>query len=134
MKQDQIGGSHYAAQQMDPFTFAMANRWDVMMFSVLKYLSRYPVKGSPAQDLRKAAHIARYRAQFPKTARFTQQITMQQYIKENGFRGEQAYLLHDLDMAEYMTRVGDSQQMKNVLEGLARDLDREADEIASLPG
>ena len=65
MKQHQVGGTHYASKKIDPFTFAMENNWDPMLFSILKYLTRYKDKGTPLQDLQKAAHIAEYRKQFP---------------------------------------------------------------------
>lgn len=66
MKQHQVGGTHYASKKIDPFTFAMENNWDPMLFSILKYLTRYKDKGTPLQDLRKARHIAEYRKKFPQ--------------------------------------------------------------------
>jgi hypothetical protein len=69
MKDQQVGGSHYASKKIDPFTFAMENNWDSMMFSILKYLTRYKDKGTPLQDLQKAMHIAEYRKKFAKPTR-----------------------------------------------------------------
>ena len=82
---NQIGGDHYAKLAIDPFTFAMANRWDPMMHSILKYLTRYPHKGTPAQDLRKAAHIARYRCEFG-IVETGDNISMYHYVFKNNIQ------------------------------------------------
>jgi Protein of unknwon function (DUF3310) len=64
MKDKQIAGSHYAKLKIDPFTFAMRNGLDPMLFSIVKYVTRYKDKGTPLADLQKALHIAEYRKQF----------------------------------------------------------------------
>lgn len=65
MKDQQVSGTHYAKLKIDPFTFAMNNHLDPMLFSVVKYVTRYKDKGTPLEDLKKARHIAEYRKQFP---------------------------------------------------------------------
>lgn len=128
---NQVGGTHYARQKIDPFTFAMANRWDPMMFSVLKYLSRYPTKGSPVEDLKKAAHITRYRAEFPGLKGLSTNIEMSTYIDQNNFVGGQAYLLTLLDEAELQLYEFDGirPQPRDALERLARAIEAEIEMV-----
>lgn len=124
---NQVGGTHYARQKIDPFTFAMANRWDPMMFSVLKYLSRYPTKGNPVEDLKKAAHITRYRAEFLGLRGISTNIEMARYIKENNFVGAQAYLLTWLNQVELQLYEFDGVRPQPclALERLARAIEAE---------
>ena len=94
MKDQQVGGSHYAEKAIDPFTFAMVNQWDPMMFSILKYLSRWQSKGTSVQDLKKASHIARYRRQFPRPEGGNiRKITIVEYCVKNGYTGATVTLL-----------------------------------------
>jgi hypothetical protein len=95
MKDQQVGGSHYASKKIDPFTFAMANKWDPMLFSILKYLTRYKDKGTPLQDLQKAMHIAEYRKQFPAPVPVACRISVQTYVRENGL-SKDVWLILDL--------------------------------------
>jgi hypothetical protein len=123
-RNNQVGGDHYAKQAIDPFTFAMANRWDPMMASILKYLSRYPDKGTPAQDLRKAAHIARYRCEFDENRETLSSVLMSAYIDCNQFDAARAELLWMLDDCDwYMSIEG---QWKAALEALATACEAEA--------
>lgn len=59
----QVGGDHYLRLGIQPFEFAMANRWDSCAFSILKYLSRYRRKEGRI-DLEKARHITEIRHNF----------------------------------------------------------------------
>lgn len=83
MKENQVGGSHYASKKIDPFTFAMENNWDPMLFSILKYLTRYKDKGTPLQDLQKAMHIAEYRKKFPPPSPYRRVISVGYYRNVN---------------------------------------------------
>lgn len=49
----QVGGSHYAAMAIDPFTYGMKNNLDPLQFSVVKYVSRFKSKNG-LEDLLKA--------------------------------------------------------------------------------
>ena len=82
-KENQVGGSHYASKKIDPFTFAMANNWDPMLFSILKYLTRYKDKGTPLQDLEKAMHIAEYRKNWPKPLTQKRLVLVSVYCEAN---------------------------------------------------
>lgn len=98
-KENQVGGSHYASKKIDPFTFAMENKWDPMLFSILKYLTRYKDKGTPLQDLQKAMHIAEYRKKFPAPHYRDTKITMLEYCQANGLSEEVTSLLMFIDSA-----------------------------------
>lgn len=49
----QVGGNHYGCMAIDPMTYAMENRLNAGQFSVVKYISRYPLKNG-LEDLLKA--------------------------------------------------------------------------------
>ena len=122
---NQIGGDHYAKLAIDPFTFAMANRWDPMMHSILKYLTRYPHKGTPAQDLRKAAHIARYRCEFG-IVETGDNISMYEYVMKNSLtalQGDLLYRLEDADIAMWSNGACD---WRGALQALAAACEAEA--------
>ena len=52
----QIGGSHYKDMAIQPMEFSMANDMDACQHTVIKYVSRFRVKGG-VQDLEKAKHV-----------------------------------------------------------------------------
>jgi hypothetical protein len=52
----QVGGNHYQNFAISPFDYAMANNLNAFQFSVVKYVTRYPVKGG-IEDLRKCADV-----------------------------------------------------------------------------
>lgn len=52
----QTGGNHYSKLRIQPAEFAMANRWDICAFSILKYCTRHLDKNG-RQDLQKARHF-----------------------------------------------------------------------------
>lgn len=57
---DQVGGSHYKDMRMQPFEFTMANNWDPLAHTMLKYVTRHLAKNG-LQDLEKAIHCAALR-------------------------------------------------------------------------
>ena len=52
----QIGGDHYTKLEIQPMTYSMANKLNALQHTALKYITRYPDKGTPLQDLAKARH------------------------------------------------------------------------------
>lgn len=54
---EQVGGSHYQAMEIDPMTYAMANQLNACQFSIVKYVSRMKGDGqAQIEDVRKAIH------------------------------------------------------------------------------
>lgn len=51
----QVGGSHYTRMKIQPMVYAMANNFNALQFTVLKYISRYEHKNG-LEDLMKARH------------------------------------------------------------------------------
>lgn len=56
----QVGGSHYSSMGMQPFEFTMANRYDPLVHTILKYVARHVSKNGKV-DLEKAKHCVRMR-------------------------------------------------------------------------
>ncbi len=56
-KDTQVGGSHYSDRAIQPVDYAMANEFNYIQSLVLRYLTRYPYKGVPVDDLRKIKHL-----------------------------------------------------------------------------
>jgi len=52
----QVGGDHYTKLEIQPMTYSMANKLNALQHTALKYITRYPDKGTPLQDLAKARH------------------------------------------------------------------------------
>lgn len=52
---EQIGGSHYLEQKIQPIEYIIANNLGFCEGNVVKYISRYKQKGG-LQDLLKAKH------------------------------------------------------------------------------
>lgn len=52
---EQIGGSHYLEQKIQPIEYIIANNLGFCEGNVIKYVSRYKQKGG-LQDLLKAKH------------------------------------------------------------------------------
>ena len=53
--ENQVGGSHYADQAMQPIEYIMANELDFCEGSIVKYITRWRLKGG-VQDLEKIKH------------------------------------------------------------------------------
>ena len=53
---NQIGGDHYKSMPIQPMEFSMANQLDACQHTVIKYVTRFRVKGG-VEDLRKAQHV-----------------------------------------------------------------------------
>ena len=51
----QVGGTHYAKMDIDPFEYSMRNGLDPLQHTAIKYISRFRDKGG-VQDLLKAKH------------------------------------------------------------------------------
>ena len=54
--QIQVGGDHYTKLRIQPMTYSMANKLNALQHTALKYITRYPDKGTPLEDLAKARH------------------------------------------------------------------------------
>lgn len=52
----QEGGSHYKGFAIQPAEYIHRNNIGWLAANAIKYLSRYPFKGTPRQDLLKARH------------------------------------------------------------------------------
>ena len=83
--QDQVGGSHYREMGMQPFVFTMANNWDPLAHTILKYISRFHQKNGKV-DLEKAKHCVRLRFELRHTVhdRGIPIITIASYLGSNG--------------------------------------------------
>tara|TARA_R110000772_G_C13205166_1_gene430450 strand:+ start:294 stop:569 length:276 start_codon:yes stop_codon:yes gene_type:complete len=51
----QSGGSHYKLMMIQPLEYALANDLGICEHAVIKYVSRWKIKGG-VEDLRKAIH------------------------------------------------------------------------------
>jgi hypothetical protein len=52
---EQVGGSHYKTMKIQPLEYAFANDLGICEHAVVKYVSRWKLKGG-IQDLEKARH------------------------------------------------------------------------------
>lgn len=52
---------HYRQGHMQPIQFIVANGWDFALGNSLKYLVRFPFKGTPGADLDKSRHYIELR-------------------------------------------------------------------------
>lgn len=52
---EQVGGSHYKTMKIQPLEYALQNDLGICEHAVIKYVSRYKLKGG-IQDLEKARH------------------------------------------------------------------------------
>lgn len=52
----QVGGDHYRNAGVQSIELIMAHNMDFCAGSVVKYVTRYKLKGTPLQDLEKARH------------------------------------------------------------------------------
>lgn len=48
--------SHYTKGGISPVEYILANGWGFLLGNILKYLHRFLFKGTPIEDLDKAAH------------------------------------------------------------------------------
>lgn len=55
---NQVAGSHYKAQGIQPMQYAMANNLSALEFSIVKYLRHKGDKAKRLEDLRKLIHCA----------------------------------------------------------------------------
>lgn len=51
----QVGGDHYTKLKIQPMAYCMANGFDALQFTVIKYVSRFRSKNG-IEDLKKARH------------------------------------------------------------------------------
>lgn len=56
----QVGGDHYKGFAIGPTDYILANGLGFCEGNVIKYVSRYPLKGTPVQDLLKAKHYLEF--------------------------------------------------------------------------
>jgi len=54
--QRQTGGTHYKNMVIQPVEYAEKNGLSLLEGNVVKYISRWKLKGQPLQDLEKAKH------------------------------------------------------------------------------
>tara|TARA_R110002012_G_scaffold219208_1_gene390700 strand:- start:427 stop:690 length:264 start_codon:yes stop_codon:yes gene_type:complete len=52
----QVGGSHYKKFVIQPWTYIRKNNLNPLQANIIKYVSRYLLKGKPIEDLEKIKH------------------------------------------------------------------------------
>lgn len=52
----QVGGDHYTKLAIQPMDYSMANNLNPLQHTAIKYITRYPDKGTAVEDLYKARH------------------------------------------------------------------------------
>ena len=52
----QVGGDHYTTLVIQPMEYSMCNKLNALQHTAIKYITRYPSKGTPIEDLFKARH------------------------------------------------------------------------------
>ena len=132
-KESQVGGSHYASKKIDPFTFAMANNWDPMLFSILKYLTRYKDKGTPLQDLQKAMHIAEYRKKFPPPKMQELEISVGYYRCVNDLDLDVEQILVLIEKQHERVPVADFNSTMDTVIGLIKKIHEDATGLGLRP-
>ncbi len=97
--QGQVGGTHYRDMGMQPFEYTMANRWDALAHTILKYVSRHHVKNGK-QDLLKALHCCHLRVElgvkYPPHMPMPM-VRMGVFVTSNGIPPEEEYALAALE-------------------------------------
>lgn len=93
----QVGGTHYSKMGMQPFEFTMANHYDPLAHTVLKYVARHESKAGRV-DLEKAQHCARMRLELLGTDRppCLNVIPIRQFIEANRIGTREAAILTNL--------------------------------------
>jgi hypothetical protein len=56
---EQVDGNHYKGLKIQPTEYALANKLDCLQFSVVKHMTRHPLKGEGVEDIKKTIHYAR---------------------------------------------------------------------------
>ena len=56
-RETQVGGDHYSRHKIQPIEYCMANNMNAIQAHVVKYITRYPFKGCPIEDLEKIKHL-----------------------------------------------------------------------------
>lgn len=93
----QVAGSHYKDRAVQPFELTWANRYDPLIFSVMKYLMRFEEKNG-AVDLEKAMHCCFIRCDLLNEHNF------------DGFAAKNA-----MDVSDVCDRNGYGPQVRNVM-------------------
>ncbi len=52
----QVGGDHYTKLGIQPMEYSMRNKLNALQHTAIKYITRYPDKGTAIEDLQKARH------------------------------------------------------------------------------
>lgn len=97
----QVGGTHYTVMKMQPFEFAMRNDWDVVAFSILKYVTRSK-PGERLEDLEKALHCVDIRIDLVKPqwrpqVAIMDRVSAAEYSRMNGLGQYERLALHWLE-------------------------------------
>ena len=53
----QVGGDHYSRMKIQPLEYCMANELNAVQSHIIKYITRYGLKGQPVEDLEKIKHL-----------------------------------------------------------------------------
>lgn len=98
----QEGGAHYQRAPIQRFQFTLQNGWDSAADNILKYVVRHEAKNG-REDLAKALHVVDIREieiirrdtnlDRPTLPWRSDAPTMDDFIRENGIRGDEAEAL-----------------------------------------
>lgn len=94
----QVGGSHYKTGGIQPFELAYANRYDDLIFTAIKYVSRHGRKGKWL-DLEKADHSVEFRVAMIEKHGINygvEVIPIAAYLMSNNITGLDAEIITDL--------------------------------------
>lgn len=92
----QVGGDHYTGMKYQPVAFASKMHYNFIQGSILKYVSRYPLKNG-VEDLAKAMHFCELGvATKPVNFALPTDEDAQKYVKKNGFDKEMEELISDI--------------------------------------
>ena len=128
----QQGGQHYKGMAIQPFQLAMANNYDSLVHSAIKYVHRHPLKGGYG-DLLKAIHMFQLRGVLAKhTPAALNVIPIESYIHANEIPEPEAVIIrltHSLavkrpDVSKTMMTVDIIRRLKRLAELRYPDEDR----------
>lgn len=79
----QEGGDHYKSMVIQPFELSMANNYDSLIHTIIKYVNRHADKNG-LEDLRKAIHCCQLRTVLAThTPWALSVIPIETYVREN---------------------------------------------------
>lgn len=136
----QVGGDHYKNLKYPPLHVcnAVGDVYGFMVGSIAKYLCRFPFKGNPSEDLKKALHyIELHRVHSQKPTALTIQslkrigVNTEAFIRDNEVTDDHAHLLRAMVTA---VTSGDYKGLSAEIERIVKVLDQQNEYVDKVCG